>query len=1081
MPSRSEDDPHYTGETVLPAQDDYDLLIKHKYVAIWFSLRYEKKRRLRDLDHATSVFRHAVDVTSPSNPIRITFLSGIIGMLSQRFSITRSIVDINDLVDAVSLKVDATPSDDPDRAARLTDYATVLQQRYGLTRSTDDLHKAVNLGSLAIEAVPEGHHLRAILFDSYAKTLAVRSSAIESSHDLDDAIKVSSQAIELAKNESEKNSCCQTHAILLQRRFAQTGTRQYINAAIQMAEITANAVHANSPHRLFYQSSLAKLLQIRFGEIGSLNDLDRAIVILEDVVKSAPQHDPNRLDNMTSLCTSLGQRFFQTEALSDINRAISLSSSIVESTAESDPYYARHLANLGNLAGTRYELTGLIDDLDLAIDALDKAVKLSAHLQPHTALSVDMDSNEGGLWISLGAWLAQRYERTDNEEDLNRSIEFSRTAVAKTPLKDHINQALHAYHLGKRLRARYELIGREEDIIEALELARTAVKHTPDDHPWKSSHLIGLGEVLFARYDRQESERDIEEAISLGLQAKELIDQNSPGGALVLAALGRYFGHRFHKTSNRSHLDNALFYFSQGVSCEASSPISRVDSARHAARILADQSKWEEASSMLRTVVELLPRVSPRMLNNSDKQQRLKLFSGLASFAAATSLQAGEDDFSALELLEMGRGLIGNSLLELRTDISELREKYPDIAERFETLRDELDSRQTQKHLQKNGLSFDKLQGNRLIEADEELSNLIVGIRDYPGFERFLLPPTREDFLRAAEKGPIVIINMNYYRCDAFLIQQDKISTLPLANLTEEEINQRGSGKARKVSVRSVETLEWLWTAAVEPILTALGYQHAPKTDDWPQVWWIPTGPLNHFPIHAAGLHIKGNSTSTLDRVMSSYTTSVKSLIAGRNNTLQSAARPNSGHALLVAMRVTPSLGASSILVNADREIEMLTKLCPSLHLKAVIPSSRQKDEIIQSLRDCLIFHFAGHGKVDNLDPAKSLLLLDDWKTQPLTVGDLRDMNMHESGPFLGFLSACFTSANNEITLVDEAVHLAGSLQLAGFRHVIGTLWEVKDSHCVEAAQIVYETIRDEGMTDTAKDAKRLLKAAWRI
>ena len=42
------------------------------------------------------------------------------------------------------------------------------------------------------------------------------------------------------------------------------------------------------------------------------------------------------------------------------------------------------------------------------------------------------------------------------------------------------------------------------------------------------------------------------------------------------------------------------------------------------------------------------------------------------------------------------------------------------------------------------------------------------------------------------------------------------------------------------------------------------------------------------------------------------------------------------------------------------------------------------------------------------------------------------------------------------------------AFQLAGFRHVVGTLWEVSDSHCVDVARVFYETIRDEGMTDVA-------------
>jgi CHAT domain-containing protein len=38
--------------------------------------------------------------------------------------------------------------------------------------------------------------------------------------------------------------------------------------------------------------------------------------------------------------------------------------------------------------------------------------------------------------------------------------------------------------------------------------------------------------------------------------------------------------------------------------------------------------------------------------------------------------------------------------------------------------------------------------------------------------------------------------------------------------------------------------------------------------------------------------------------------------------------------------------------------------------------------------------------------------------------------------------------------------------QLAGFRHVIGSLWEVSDKHCVDAAKDVYNTMIKAGMSD---------------
>jgi hypothetical protein len=52
--------------------------------------------------------------------------------------------------------------------------------------------------------------------------------------------------------------------------------------------------------------------------------------------------------------------------------------------------------------------------------------------------------------------------------------------------------------------------------------------------------------------------------------------------------------------------------------------------------------------------------------------------------------------------------------------------------------------------------------------------------------------------------------------------------------------------------------------------------------------------------------------------------------------------------------------------------------------------------------------------------------------------------------------------------LVDEGIHLVSAYQLAGFRHVVGTLWEVSDKYCVDAAKFFYETLRGESMTVVA-------------
>src|SRR4051812_48409990 len=101
---------------------------------------------------------------------------------------------------------------------------------------------------------------------------------------------------------------------------------------------------------------------------------------------------------------------------------------------------------------------------------------------------------------------------------------------------------------------------------------------------------------------------------------------------------------------------------------------------------------WGDASILLQEAAELLPAVSPRTLKHTDKQHMLADFGGLASMAAATALNVGKDAYSALRLLELGRGVIASLLMDMRGDISDLRRDHPGLADEFIFLRDELDT-----------------------------------------------------------------------------------------------------------------------------------------------------------------------------------------------------------------------------------------------------------------------------------------------------------------------------------------------------------------------------------------------------
>jgi len=131
------------------------------------------------------------------------------------------------------------------------------------------------------------------------------------------------------------------------------------------------------------------------------------------------------------------------------------------------------------------------------------------------------------------------------------------------------------------------------------------------------------------------------------------------------------------------------------------------------------------------------------------------------------------------------------------------------------------------------------------------------------------------------------------------------------------------------------------------------------------------------------------------------------------------------------------------------------------------------KASVLRHLPGCPVAHFACHGASHPSDPSRSLLLLHDHDRDPLTVASLAPVNLDEAQ--LAFLSACRTAFTGTAELIDEAIHLTTAFQLAGFPHVIGTLWEINDKLAVDVADTFYTSLHtSSGTLDTSQAARSL-------
>lgn len=321
----------------------------------------------------------------------------------------------------------------------------------------------------------------------------------------------------------------------------------------------------------------------------------------------------------------------------------------------------------------------------------------------------------------------------------------------------------------------------------------------------------------------------------------------------------------------------------------------------------------------------------------------------------------------------------------------------------------------------------------------------------------------------------MVIIYVSVYCCDALIVERSQIRSIRLSTLLYKDIESR----AESLGDEREDLLEWLWDYVARPILDGLKISQA-SDGSWPRIWWIPTGPLSRFPIHAAGYYLRKSSETVIDRAVSSYSTSIKSIVHNyetRSRWLEEG-RPNK--LVLVAMTDTPGYHHLHFVT---QETTTVRHLCDSMALHPHAPRTN-KEAVLAALQDCHILHFAGHRRSEAFDPLKSQLLLEDWKDTPLTVADLLDINLRSGLPFLACLSACGTSEATRSDLIDENIHLASACQLAGFRHVIGTLWEVDDESCVTMAETTYGVIADNHLSDGSvslglHEASRRLRDKW--
>ncbi|WP_103341289.1 CHAT domain-containing protein [Amycolatopsis sp. CA-126428] len=366
-----------------------------------------------------------------------------------------------------------------------------------------------------------------------------------------------------------------------------------------------------------------------------------------------------------------------------------------------------------------------------------------------------------------------------------------------------------------------------------------------------------------------------------------------------------------------------------------------------------------------------------------------------------------------------------------------------------------------------------------------EWEELVDRVRELDGFEDFLRPPPLDSLLGAAANGPVVVVNVSRWRCDALIVRSDGVEPIGLPELTADEVASRTAtylaalrdgvdfapgmsftaaleARARARSAREAvlrSTVEWLWDAVADPVLTALGITDAPARPTQ-RLWWCPTGLLTLLPLHGAGHHHAGDGRTVVDRVVSSYTPTLRVLSRLVGERDAGPAAP------LLFVGVPDSPGMLSLTQDVERERDFLRSTFPGGVTVVEGPAAT-----VAAVREQMLghrcVHLSCHGYQDLNDPSAAGFVLTDG-----TLTIVRLSAVQYEGDF-AFLSACRTAAGG-VHLPDEVITLAAALNYSGYRHVVATLWSVDPAVAADMTTAFYPHLMDGDVFVPARSAVAL-------
>ena len=659
----------------------------------------------------------------------------------------------------------------------------------------------------------------------------------------------------------------------------------------------------------------------------------------------------------------------------------------------------------------------------------------------------------------------------------------------------------------------------EDDIEDAVRCSEAAVRCLPEHHVSRGTAFLTLASVLETQYRQKPSDETLRRCMEASEAAWASVFQNTKQEIMAGKQVATYLCLAEQWAEATTVLEEVAEVLSLATPrwlpkedrLEVISNFAGLSSDAAITRLLSDSSaatdtvyKAVRSLEIGRGIIlgsTLDYRMAYRSLRSVSEELAKDFVTLSGELDALSTLNTTSDidrqrrrlNEKLAEIMDLIRAILDDETLKPPLPPGsipsyQLQQVSPSIFTAYETVQRELRVLPEECHL-------DELSERRQILAND-FESLLSRIREHDELHDFLRPLDLKETIELAEDGSLVLVSASSMtnRSVAIIINRAGLSLLHLPYLDVEDVEEgmmmlRDATKSWTLKTAAaknkamLECLEWLWHAAVKPILDEIlkGNQVDPK----PRIHWIGTGLLSGAPFHAAGVYSSSSNKMecAMDLVISSYTPTLRALAYTRDNHKKNRHLDITDRFLIIS---APQVPGTRDLTLVPREVANIQAVARP-KVQTVLLDHGTSKQVMSELPLANFVHFACHGYSNPKDINESHLIL---YTDPVTESQSEDKSHSEdSGKLsvreiqtlkspaarMAYLSACSGAESKSTRLADETIHLASAFQLAGFEHVIGTMWPTKDAACQKVAEEFYKNLFEGDRPDATGSGARVV------